>query len=274
MQRIGFVILTWNSSACIERCLASIGELREINSFVCVVDNGSVDHTLEIVRRVKKGVSPQCHIHEIALRENQGTTVSRNRGIQNIPREYPYLCILDSDTAVNEEALLDMARLLEEDSSIGIIGPRLVGLDGSLQPSARKIPMPWVKLLKAVPLAACQKKAEMMETLPDSHGDDVVPAGYLMSACWLMRHTLVDEIGLLDEKIFYAPEDVEYCLRAWKNGYRVLYDKRVSILHEWQRLSRKKRFSRHNWEHIKGLFYMYRKYRLWFGSTAIEQFIH
>ena len=94
-----------------------------------------------------------------------------------------------------------------------------------------------------------------------------------MSACWLMRADLVHEIGLLDEKIFYAPEDVEYCLRAWENGYRVLLDRRVKIIHELQRLSRKKLISKHNWEHIKGLLYLYNKYGLWHSKEKYDRLI-
>lgn len=57
------------------------------------------------------------------------------------------------------------------------------------------------------------------------YDNNIFKVGYLMSACWVMRTELIDKIGLLDENIFYAPEDVEFCLRAWVNGYNVLYDK-------------------------------------------------
>ena len=50
---------------------------------------------------------------------------------------------------------------------------------------------------------------------------------------------MIEDIDLLDEKIFYALEDLEYCIRAWVNGYKVLYCKNVSIIHSWQRLSKK-----------------------------------
>lgn len=76
-----------------------------------------------------------------------------------------------------------------------------------------------------------------MEMIPKEH--EITDVGYLMSACWMMPAILIEKIGLLDENIFYAPEDVEYCLRAWKRGYRVCYDQDALIVHAWQRLSRK-----------------------------------
>ena len=82
-----------------------------------------------------------------------------------------------------------------------------------------------------------------------------------MSACWIRRRDAYDQIGLLDEHIFYAPEDVEYCLRSWSLGLKVIYYKNCTVLHHWQRISRKKFFSKHNYEHIKGLKYLKRKYK-------------
>lgn len=270
MKRIGFVILTWNSEKHIEACLTSIQDLEGVQSLVCVVDNGSADNTRAAVRRVQARPSHSCRIELLALPENQGTTKSRNLGIRRIPADYPYLCILDSDTVVTTEAVTDLIRVLDETPDSGIVGPRLIGPDGTVQPSARRIPLPWVKLLKAAPVKAWRKKAEAWEALPGRE-EDVQAAGYLMSACWLMRRALVETVGYLDERIFYAPEDVEYCIRVWKHGLRVLYDKRAAVRHEWQRLSRKKRFSRHNWEHIKGLLHMYRKHRIWLCADEIER---
>ena len=110
-----------------------------------------------------------------------------------------------------------------------------------------------------------------MEYIAKSEGE-VSPVGYLMSACWLIRRECIEDIGLLDENIFYAPEDVEYCIRAWKKGWHVLYDGRCSIIHEWQRLSRKKLISKHNWEHIKGLMYLFNKYGFYFSSERIDKY--
>ena len=80
---------------------------------------------------------------------------------------------------------------------------------------------------------------------------------------------LMNKIGLLDEKIFYSPEDVEYCVRTWKAGFRVIYKPRARIIHATQRISKKKLISRHNWEHIKGLIYFFNKYGLFFSSESI-----
>lgn len=266
---IGFVILTWNSQAYIEDCLRSIDAMQGMNTAICVVDNGSTDGTKEILTRLKNEMHTKLHIVE--LPENKGTTISRNIGIDYLKQhtEVNYLVVLDSDTIINEQAIQRCIELLDSDQHVGIVGPKLVSCDGSVQNSGRRLPTITLKLLKVLPIASLRQRGETMEKIPAK--GDTYPVGYLMSACWVMRAALVDTIGPLDENIFYAPEDVEYCLRAWQAGYSVLYTREASITHIWQRLSRKKLFSKHNYEHIKGLIYLWRKYGY---ALAEPSYIH
>ena len=254
---ISFIILTWNSMAYIEKCIKSIDAVHSLKIKMYVVDNGSTDGTIQFLYTLRK---KQLHteLEVIPLPKNMGTTVSRNLGMKKAYKESRYLCILDSDTEVNEEALQHLVQTLKSDTEIGIVGPVMKGLDGTIQNSGRGIPTLKLKLFKVMPFESLRRKGEQMEIIPKKQ--DVTNVGYLMSACWMFPAKLVEQIGFLDERIFYAPEDVEYCMRVWKNGYRVCYDKNAVIIHAWQRLSRKKIFSKLNWEHIKGLLYLFHQY--------------
>lgn len=268
---ISFIILTWNSAASIGHCLASIHEVaKSLDVVTGVIDNGSTDETPVILQRAAKSF-PEIALDIVWLPENRGTTISRNIGIRRVANRARYLCILDSDAFITTEALRNMMRVLEETPHAGIVGPMLRSEDGTVQNSGRAVPTLTLKLLKVLPIASLRRRGEQMEVIEKPAGA-VVPVGYLMSACWLMKSSLVRDIGLLDEHIFYAPEDVEYCLRAWTKGYRVLYDGRVAITHVWQRLSRKKLLSRHNWEHLKGLAYLFWKYRYCFRSRKFDRY--
>ena len=257
---IAVVILTWNSALCIGPCLDSLERAaRVLRLLVCVVDNGSCDGTRRILETWGRRET-HLYLETIYLDKNIGTTRSRNLGIRRVAQKAESLCILDSDTEITAEALLELKRVLAAHPSAGIVGPVLRGKDGSVQNSGRALPMLPQKILKVLPLRSLRRWGETQEEIQKPPGV-VVPVGYLMSACWLMPMALPKTIGLLDENIFYAPEDVEYCLRAWKHGYAVLYDGKTSIVHEWQRISRCRLFSRHNWEHLKGLIYFFWKYR-------------
>lgn len=275
---VGFVILTWNSENVIQNCLESIFEMEEILARVVVVDNGSSDTTFDLIHtyRENKSWNDRNTCATLRLDKNYGTTISRNKGLEYLLSTYPdteFICILDSDTEVNEKSCLKMIRELCDHQKYGIIGPRMHDSNMVYQVSGRNIPTLSEKLLKVMPIKKLSRLGEKMQGMIPEEGSGCVQVGYLMSACWLMRTAVVREIGLLDERIFYAPEDVDYCIRCWKKGYQVIYCYDADILHHWQRLSRKKLLSKHNYEHIKGLVYLFRKHRYLFRSKQFCSYI-
>ncbi len=268
--RIGIVILAWNSERVIGKCLRSITGLKEVSAYTVIIDNGSTDSTPDILDEYTAGYPESFSV--IRHSKNIGTTITRNQGIKKLlAMDMDYICILDSDTEVGDEAFLTLAREMERHPRYGIIGPTMATSGGVVQMSARSFPTLHEKLCKAFPIKAVQKKGEALEIQrPPRPGMASYPVDYLMSACWLVRPEVFRKVGLLDEKIFYAPEDAEYCIRVWKAGWQTAFCPGARIVHEWQRLSKKKLISRMNWEHIKGLVYMFMKHRYLFSSKKLR----
>lgn len=271
MQKIAFIILAWNSDKYIRACIESIYTLKNYESQILAVDNGSDDDTPSILERLAKKCPTQCTLRVITYKRNKGTTISRNAAIKNIDTDVDYICILDSDTLINEKAVKILAQELERNPQYGIVGPRMMNSKGQIQVSGRRFPTFTEKLLKAIPLKCCQIWGERLQWLPEEHEEKSYPVDYLMSACWWIRPETIKRAGLLDEKIFYAPEDAEYCIRVWKAGYQVAFCPQAQIIHEWQRLSKQRFFSRMNWEHIKGLAYMFWKHHYFFFTANIKR---
>lgn len=268
MKKISFVILTWNSAGVIGACLDSIAKSDLPGCEIILVDNGSSDDTHAIVSSFTDD-HRDIPVREIRLNKNYGTTVSRNQGIAAVSEDAEFVCILDSDTVINRQAMKELTEVLEADERGGIAGPHMVNAVGEEQITAKKIPTAFLKLCKAFPLKAVQRIGERNERYEFSGGKRSYPVGYLISACWMIPRKVIEVLGPLDEKIFYSPEDVEYCVRAWEKGYRVLYCPNAGIVHATQRISKKKLLSRHNWEHIKGLVYFFGKYHLFTSSERI-----
>lgn len=253
-----FVILTWNSLKYINDCLDSVLKLPYRRLDVFVVDNGSSDGTVQALEDYSARFE---NLHCIYLDSNKGTTYSRNLALQQITSDTDYVCILDSDTVVNNSAFEELSGVLARDSSgIGLIAPNLVGKDGKGQLNGRNLPSLAIKILKAVPIAALNKRGAALEEPPNNRHDGLLDVGYLISACWYMPYSTLEKVGLLDEKIFYAPEDVDYCVRVHKAALRVVQYDRTHIVHDYQRLSHKKLFSKTNVRHIAGLAYYFKKY--------------
>lgn len=260
---ISFVILTWNSASYVRSCLSSISRalpdtLTEYE--VLVFDNGSRDGTRAELAGLSGQFGDRLKIHY--SNTNLGTTKSRNELLRRSTGRY--ICVMDSDVELDPGTFAPLLRQLELDPGIGIIVPRIHYPSGRWQKSTDGFPTLIGKIDRFIRLRQIEKR----------QGEDVGRIGraesvdYAISAFWLMPRRVLETVGMLDEKIFYAPEDVDYCLRVWKAGYRILYMPSVSIIHHTQEISRGLKFNKAKVEHVKGLVYYFMKHGyLWRKPT-------
>ena len=268
---ISAIILTWNSAKFIEKCLKSLiadAHHANLKIEIFVVDGGSTDGTSEILAHLAQKVS---ELKVIELGKNLGTTVSRNIAIKESTGDY--ILILDSDTEILPGTLETLQQVLNNSPRSGIAAPRLLYSNGTIQPSCKRFPTIFLKAFKFVPIRMLQRLGERMELYPreiyDKKFKDILPVEYCISACWLVRREAMNAIGLLDEKFFYAPEDVDYCLRMWLGGWEVLYIPAAEVLHYTQRRSYKS--LQMAWIHAQGLIYYFWKYHYAFSRRRIYQ---
>lgn len=171
-------------------------------------------------------------------------------------RESDYVCVLELDTEINDyDGLNKVFDYLDQNKDVGILGPKLSDSTG------RNIPSKKVKIYKVLPINAFRRKALKLEhrNYDKIDGDFVV--GYVTSECVILRYDNFKKIEYFDEKIFFAPEDVEYCVKSWDKGLKDIYFRDFSVLHHWQRISIKNFFSKFNFEHLRGLGNFYHKYK-------------
>jgi glycosyltransferase involved in cell wall biosynthesis len=159
-ERIAVVILAWNSESCIERCVRSVCDVSAKSLDVWVVDNGSTDSTPAILSSLACGYD---NLHVITCTSNLGTTISRNMAIRRIDDTADIICILDSDTVVNQEAFTVLSRVIINNRDIGVVGPTLNGVDGVAQLSGRNYPTVPTKIGKALPIRAVEQLASDAE---------------------------------------------------------------------------------------------------------------
>lgn len=247
---VSIVILTCNQRDYTLRCLRSLSDMvrRRGDIEVILVDNGSLDGTAEAVRREEYYNDGIYSI--IGLERNIGVAPGRNVGIR-AARGSEYVMILDNDTIFDPDALDSMLAYMDSDPTTGIIGPRLVSPGGATQTSFKPFPGIVEKIRNVI------SDRSVARTCPDK----VTFPFYVIGACQLIRRKLIDKIGLLDEKIFFGPEDADYCMRARKAGYRVAYLPQAVIVHDWQRSSARRPWSPTARRHMAALLYFYMKHR-------------
>jgi len=266
--KLSFIVLTWNSQETIKDCLESIGKLclsENIPFEVILVDNNSTDSTREIVRSLEE----EMKLITILMDKNHGTTHTRNIALRRARGEY--ICFMDSDTKLIAGSLPDFIEHLQIHKDIGIAAPKLILPDERVAASVKKFPLITDKFLKLIYLLIFGKdgkqyKGDYYEDFPFSNERNVDTA---ISACWFFRKELLDQTGYLDEKIFFGPEDIEFCLRVWKAKRRVVYYPSFVVLHCTQSLARVKPFSRIMLNHILGLLHIFLRHKYFFRRPKI-----
>lgn len=255
------VILSFDSAAHLETAVRSLAaECARLGGpcEVVVVDNGSRDGSVALLRRLEGEFASLLRV--IRLPVNLGTTVSRNMALRGARGRF--VLVMDSDVEVPAGCLAALLPRLAASPRIGILAPRLVHRDGRPQLSADMFPTLTRKLARFFGLRRIEA------ALPGGQ-DGPRRVDYAISAFWLMRREVLERVGLLDERIFYSPEDVDYCLRVWAAGYEVVLDDAATAIHDAREVSRGLRNPRFLVSHALGLAYLFAKHRYAFGRTRL-----
>lgn len=260
---VSIILLTWNSLEMAKSCIGSIYEKTKGLSFeIIVVDNGSTDSTVPWIQ----SNYPQIMI--IQNSRNLGVARARNQGLRAARGRA--CCILDIDTVLVNDALSYLKRCLDSEENIGIVAPRMFYADWTFQENCRQFPTLTNKLQRLLSYGILHKRmADYSFIGPDLKKPIDVP--YAIGACQMFRKNLLDEIGFLDEHIFYGPEDADFCLRAWKHGWRVVYEPAAKVLHHEQRLSYRNPLSKVAVSNATGLLYYFWKHRYLFTCPEFHE---
>ena len=247
---LSIIILTWNSRALLEACLAALpAAIGSLAGELIVVDNGSNDGTEAFLAR-------RADVTVIRNPKNRGVAAGRNQGLRAARGEF--VALLDVDTVPAPEAFVRLVDYLRGSRDAGLVGPKLVGSGGELQYSCRRFPTLLDKLARRLPARWNQRLIGEVELRWWNH-DAVRDVDYLIGACQVIRRVALDEVGLLDERIFYGPEDVDLCLRMHAAGWRVVYVPDAVVAHLERRVTRKL-WSMLTVRHVQGLGYYFWKH--------------
>ncbi|GAA6204841.1 glycosyltransferase family 2 protein [Thalassotalea sp. SU-HH00458] len=262
------VILSYNSVNPIKRCLDDL--LAALEPFDCdneifVVDNGSKDGSVQLIKSYHDKF-PQL-IKPIFFDQNTGTTYSRNSALRLSTGEF--VLILDSDAYVTNEALVSLKDYLSSHPDSGMAVPRLLYGSGNFQLSCDVFPTLIHKLKRFLFLKKIESKPHALQSATTP-----VTVDYAISACWMLSRRAVDKTGFFDEKIFYSPEDVDYCLRVWESGFKITYIPTVEVIHDAQELSRGFKLSMFHFSHLKGLIYLMSKHKYFWGLNNLYKRLH
>lgn len=251
---LSVLIVNYNGGELLQRTLQSLYDTTDgLASETFVVDNGSSDDSLEMVRRA----FPTVQVIENGA--NLGFARANNRALRQA--QGCYLLLLNPDVELQPGAVQVALDYLQAHPDVGIVGPRVLLPDGRLdKPCRRSFKTPAIYLYKTMGLSALFPKSPRfnryyMGYLPE---DQVSEVDAVIGAFLMIRHECMEEIGLLDERFFIYCEDEDWCFRAKRAGWKVVYNPQAVVIHH-KGFSTSKRRLRMVYEWHKAIFQFHRK---------------
>jgi GT2 family glycosyltransferase len=141
-----------------------------------------------------------------------------------------HILLLNTDAFLAPDTLSKTLEYMETNPRCGVLGVKLVGSDGTLQPSCRYFPTPWNVFLQSTGLARLSPKTRLVDDMSWDHNSirncDWVPGCY-----YLMRREIIEQIGMFDPRYFLYYEEVDHCRRGREAGWEVVYYPNTQVVH-------------------------------------------
>ncbi len=230
--KLSIIIVSWNTSQLTLKCIKSLYErLQGLNFEVFVVDNNSPDNTVEQLQKYKQE-NNLASLNILAEKTNHGFAKGNNIAIKKATGEY--ILLLNPDTEIIDNSILKMINFAESNKEIGIVGPKLLNSDKTLQRSCRQFPKLSDQIfiqLKFYNFFADKIKSIREYFMLDFAHDESREVDQVMGAAMLIKKEVFDKIGLLDEKFWAVFEEVDFCYRALQAGYKIYFYPNCQIIH-------------------------------------------
>ncbi|HYG14428.1 MAG TPA: glycosyltransferase family 2 protein, partial [Bacteroidia bacterium] len=226
-MKLSVIIVNYNVKAFLEQALLSVQKAaQKTTAEVFVVDNDSVDGSVEMVQEKFPWVKL------IANKKNVGFSAANNQGIKESTGEY--VLLLNPDTVVEESTFEKLVRFMDGNPDAGGLGVRMIDGKGKFLPeSKRGLPTPAVAFYKMSGLAKLFPTSKVFGRYHLKYIDEFETSEVevLAGAFMVIRKTVLDKIGLLDETFFMYGEDIDLSYRITQAGYKNYYFPDTTIIH-------------------------------------------
>ena len=219
------IVVNYNTRDLLHRCISDLrssARAAGASLQLVVVDNASRDGSADLLMRD----FADCEI--VFNDTNVGFGRANNQALPLVRGRY--LLLLNTDAFVAPDSIGTTVRYLDEHPRCGLLGVRLIGRDGSLQPSCRYFPTPWNEFLARTGLAGYLPAVRMVDDMTWDHGSarecDWVPGCY-----YLVRKSVINQVGLFDPRFFLYYEEVDHCRAVKAAGWQVMFFAGTTVVH-------------------------------------------
>lgn len=223
MPDISVILVSYNTIEMTKTALSHLfSSSHHLEMEVIVIDNASKDNSAEILRQEY----PQIRLIENKI--NVGFGRANNQALPFIKSRY--VLLLNTDAFIEPDTIAKTVQYMDANPKCGILGVKLFGRDGVIQPSCRFFPTPWNLFLSRTGLKRIFKGTKMVDDMSWDHAAvrdcDWVPGCY-----YLVRKEVIDQVGLFDARYFLYSEEMDHCFATKKAGWQVVYYPYTSVVH-------------------------------------------
>ena len=187
-----------------------------------VVDNASRDDSVAVLREQYPHVGLEVNT------QNVGFGRANNQLLKYVQGDY--VLLLNTDAFVSPDTLTKTLAYMQANPRCGVLGVKLLGRDGVLQPSCRYFPTPWNTFLARTGLSRFLPRTQMVDDMNWDHAT-VRECDWVPGCFYLVRREVIDQVGLFDSLFFLYCEEVDHCKRVKAAGWQVVYYPDTTVVH-------------------------------------------
>ncbi len=223
MVDISVIIVSYNTAHLLEEAVSKVKNAAQGLSLECIfVDNASKDDSIARIRALfpaDKLIVNQTNVG-FGRANNQALAHARGR----------YVLLLNTDAFVAPDTLVKTVAHMNANPRCGILGVRLEGRDGELQPCARYFPTPFNQFLQRTGLHKWFKSVRLVDDMAWDHAS-VRTCDWVVGCYYLVRKEVIDQVGLFDPRYFLYSEEVDHCFAAKRAGWEVVFYPHTTVVH-------------------------------------------
>jgi N-acetylglucosaminyl-diphospho-decaprenol L-rhamnosyltransferase len=217
------VVVSYNTVFLLDQMFAALDAARgNLEVQTVVVDNASRDGSAAYLRMKYPDVELIENSVNIGFGRANNQAMSKAKG--------RYILLLNTDAFVAPDTLSKTIQYMEANPRCGVLGVKLVGSDGSLQPSCRYFPTPWNVFLKSTGLMRLSPNTRLVDDMSWDH-NSIRECDWVPGCFYLTRREVVERIGLFDPIYFLYYEEVDHCRAVRDSGWNVVFFPFTQVIH-------------------------------------------
>lgn len=220
---ISVILVSYNTAKMSVQSLNSLfASTGDIQLEVFVIDNASIDDSVSVIKKAFP------YITLIENKANVGFGRANNQALKLLSGEY--VLLLNTDAFVQPDTLNKCVYYMQSNPSCGVLGTKLLGCDGDLQPSCRYWPTPFNIFANQIGLHRLFKSISLVDD-PNWNPELTQNCDWVPGCYYLIRRQVIEDVGLFDPIYFLYYEEVDHCLATKKAGWDVVYFAGTSVVH-------------------------------------------